>query len=361
MLQDYLIDAALRFRDTELWNTVDDSMLFAVSLSCGDTGYCCVMGANGEHYALGMYKGTEGLNSYFSTLSMNNASISNIMIKKLMFNHINCDFVNASQMDFPECASEIRTYAKSKGMKVRRSHGHPDFVRYFPIKAEHPIEAEEDQLWAAECLQGATALAAKLKTCTPEELGFDAKRECPLPRDGKSIPLVEKNADGEYYFSQMNIPAVMEPKLPRVEYDNDFSSLKFKQAEHHPDFVAQCKIMPMPCNDTSENGGISFILFSICRDKDGYQFPPVMGENYPDKCVEPLTQWGENILECTNYMPSAVEVSDPITESLMAEFCKKTNIKLRVIDDKHLGMDDLESQFFSMMLSNDFDIDEDED
>mgnify|MGYP006988885849 FL=1 len=41
-----------------------DDQLFAVKFSDKQIGYCCVMGANGEHTALGVYIGDDGIKSY---------------------------------------------------------------------------------------------------------------------------------------------------------------------------------------------------------------------------------------------------------------------------------------------------------
>ena len=80
MLQDNLIGAALRFRDTELWKRLRESQLFVVKLPDGEMVYCAVMGNKGEYLALGMYKGAEGLSSYFNSLRMSRESAIDIML-----------------------------------------------------------------------------------------------------------------------------------------------------------------------------------------------------------------------------------------------------------------------------------------
>ena len=49
ILTDSMLDAAFRFRETEAWKTLDDSNVFAVRLSDGQTVYCSIMGYGGEH------------------------------------------------------------------------------------------------------------------------------------------------------------------------------------------------------------------------------------------------------------------------------------------------------------------------
>lgn len=63
-LQDWkaLYDVAIEFKNTAPWDWMHDSDIFGVQDPVSDeTGYCCIMGAAGEHYALGVYSGSEGL------------------------------------------------------------------------------------------------------------------------------------------------------------------------------------------------------------------------------------------------------------------------------------------------------------
>src|SRR4051794_5666607 len=54
--------AAARFFGMKPWTWMLDSDVFGVrNPATGEIGYCCIMGAAEEHYALAVYLGTEGL------------------------------------------------------------------------------------------------------------------------------------------------------------------------------------------------------------------------------------------------------------------------------------------------------------
>lgn len=66
-LQDWekLYEAAMEFKEIESWNWMWDSDIFGVQNPENDEiGYCCIMGRMGEHFALAVYLGTEGLDGY---------------------------------------------------------------------------------------------------------------------------------------------------------------------------------------------------------------------------------------------------------------------------------------------------------
>lgn len=57
-----LYSAAVEFKKLKPWEWMWDDDIFGVkNPETGETGFCCVMGGGGEHFALGLYQGSEGL------------------------------------------------------------------------------------------------------------------------------------------------------------------------------------------------------------------------------------------------------------------------------------------------------------
>ena len=78
ILTDSMLEAAFDFRKTEIWNSLNDSNIFAVRLHNGETVYCSIMGNGGEHYSLGIYIGEEGFSSYLRFLNDDGSMINNL-------------------------------------------------------------------------------------------------------------------------------------------------------------------------------------------------------------------------------------------------------------------------------------------
>ena len=74
MNMDRLYDLAFKFRESKLWNYVYEDELFAVKLSDERTAYCSIMGSSGQHVALALYIGAEGLDSFRMLHSKNSTA-----------------------------------------------------------------------------------------------------------------------------------------------------------------------------------------------------------------------------------------------------------------------------------------------
>lgn len=347
MLQDNLIEAALQFRNTKLWEVLQDSNLFAVKVSSGEMVYCSVMGNISDEYSLGMYKGDEGLRSYYDTVSVSSFDYYNVLSVKSTFDYVICMYSNAKDMIFPQEKEHIKQVAKERGLKICRSQGYFDFLRHRPLKIEGSVSDPQEQQWAMESLQGAVFMAKALKGKSIEELGFNDNGGYFPENGGAVVPLVTMEEDG-YHIGQTVLPKKVDFVYPEIPYDNDFGVMKFKDAYHHPDFKVQCRVFPIPVNDNPEDERVSFAVFSGCRDKDNYLFEPVMEGNFPDNCKIALTRMGEIFLRDAEVFPSVMEVGDGLSKAVLKDFCQKCNIKLKEVPSEKLGMDEEISRILMM-------------
>ena len=117
---------ALRFMELRPWESLYDSDVFGVvDPITGQTGYCCVMGALGQVFALCIYRGSEGLEIY-RRMQVGEVSLESDDVVALQ----NCllgEFEDRAALEKEDLA-----IIKSLGLKCRGRKAYPVFRSYLP-------------------------------------------------------------------------------------------------------------------------------------------------------------------------------------------------------------------------------------
>lgn len=121
-----LYETALEFKELAPWNWMYDTDIFGVKDPVsGKIGYCCIMGAVGEYYSLGLYSGSEGLHGLSSILS---GEFSEFKDEALYIQ--NC--LMASFEDRKYLQKQDLQQVKALGLKFRGHNAWPMFRSYMP-------------------------------------------------------------------------------------------------------------------------------------------------------------------------------------------------------------------------------------
>lgn len=151
-----LYGAALEFNELAPWNWMDDSDIFGVKDSVsGEIGYCCIMGAAGEHYALGLYLGSEGLDGLSKILSGEFSEFKDeaLYIQKCLM---------ASFEDRKYLQKQDLAQIKVLGLKFRGSNAWPLFRSYVPGFVPWYLTGEEARFLTV-ALQQAMDVSTRFK------------------------------------------------------------------------------------------------------------------------------------------------------------------------------------------------------
>lgn len=328
ILTDDMLAVAFQYRDTELWNILTDSDVFAFRLSDGETGYCCVMGNGGEHLALGFYRGQKGFASYLKSLGFGSMRLSEVDMLEMAatFDCINCDFIQASAVQ-NKTKKIIRDYVNAHGLKVRRPKGWPDFTRHLPFKVPLGITCEKDAADIVEALRAAIAVAGELACRSLTELGFDEKGDYPTMEGGKPVPYLVPNAEGTYDWGMIELPALLPDEWPAPEFTNDILIRRVKKLRTSGTLQMKLIHMPAPVDESAD--GIPFLpSVVLCLDagEDGL-FPVFCMEDGEEAPRQMLVELVDNLCRLDN-KPDMIEVEDGRTESLLKDFCDRCGIRL---------------------------------
>lgn len=327
IINDDMLMAAFRYRDTNLWEILADNNVFAFRLSDGEIGYCCVMGSAGQHLALGFYKGKKGFTTYLNTITLlYPRSVLETLETVMAFDCINCDFVSATDLD-DKVKRVVREYANVNNLKIRRPNGWPDFTRHQPYKMQYYITREDDARDITEALHAAIAVAEKVTVSNLESLGFDQKVDYPTKKGGKSVPYLVPNTDGVYEWTTIKLPALMRMEHTALEFDNDILLHKV-QALPESD-VLQLRLIHVPAPTENTTDGVPFfpaLMFCVSLST-GYLCSIPCMVDFEENPTQVLVELVESFCN-NNSKPRMIQVEDAKTELLLKDFCWRCGITL---------------------------------
>jgi len=202
---------------------------FAVKFSDGNIGYCCVMGASGEHLALGIYLGEEGINSYLR-LAYNFEGYPDIDDIERMTSQecLMCSFVKQLQL---ECREQLkaRTIAKKLGLSSGQTKLFPVFERFLQYHLPTTNISQEEYQYLIEAFNACFDVSEKIKVKPLEEINLTAEKE--LCR--KTIPYLSLRKDGKYTWRTKKLPKdVTYPLYTAFNY-NEILAKKIKKLKNN--------------------------------------------------------------------------------------------------------------------------------
>lgn len=332
MMNKELIVTALRFRAYALFKHLDDSQIFAVGLSDGTIGYCCVMGNGGEYYSLALYRGDKGFSTYLSTIDTCATSAMERFETQCRNHSINCAFENAGDCLINQKEREyIRKVAKEEGIKMCRSKAWPDFFVVDGPTRIVGIEDERDSGDMMTALDAGCEVARRIKGLGMAELrdlGLD--NYYASQNGGKKIPLLTKLSDGTWSWDCTITPArYEEEEYVAPEYDEPEIITRIKAMRHCG--ILQCRLAhsPVAIGD-GRKSTVPMMLLAVTRPEGMMPFiPPIVEEN-EDCEFDILDKFAESVVS-TGICPKGIETDDLRTFYCLYDFCKKTGIKLNKV------------------------------
>lgn len=320
-----MLEAALRFRSAKPWELIDDSMIFAVRLSDGETGYCCVMGNGGEHYGISMYKGRNGFGTYLTTIS---GIYNNPFLSFTNYRCINCDFENATDLRLDKAEKElIKKVAQQSGLKISRPKGYPEIIKYDKGHLYTTLD-EQSEKDIVTCLKAGIEvnnILRKTPSAEWESMSLSPMRGYPSPNGGTTIPYLIPHEDGNYTWETTETPPLEEEEDPEIEFNNNELIADLKALKKVGIYCCRLTSIPMPI--TTDYGMYYPQVLIVVRKMDGFMIP-VMNDS--DSISEFPESFGDTLINLGT-IPATIEVSDAETKNLLADFCKKSDIRLSTV------------------------------
>ena len=348
MFTDELYEAAFRYKKTKLWKQMFDSELFAVRLSDGEIGYCCVMGLAGEHIALAVYVGDEGFQSYrelaFRDDDEWSDDFSSVPDVTWMFRQscLQCSFENKDELDYDEFEG-ARDYTQSHNIRQRGAHAWPHFTKSVRYRIPSGLETPEDERRLTEALLAGEALYEILQKKSKSDIGL-----FPIDEDTERVPLLIPGESG-YAVSSTPVPpeweeTFPEPVPPDAEKVSELRKLRKRG-------VYDCELIRLPGlldGQADAEDAPYFPALLLCADTKTERLIVTKAVTDYDTRPESLRdEFMDTLLE-NEECPRAVRVRNEQTRALLANLCTEAHI-LFSVEENLPALDEAREHVLSML------------
>ena len=330
-LTEQMVLAALRFRDTSLWEELDDAMLYAVRQPNGSIAYYCVMGNAGSHFSLGCYRGEDGFSTYLKVIYGGQRDSKRTFEIAQSYNFVSCDFVNASGSVLTKEEKEfIRHTAESHKLKIRRSHGWPEFLKVYNGEYFAELDNDEDRTAISLGLEAGVALYHRINHPPKGKdglsyAGFDVDADYPPFKGGQKIPLLEPRDDGSFEWSHTFTPAFNPTKIEPVEFTDRGMLDSLKKLPKKGIYQAKIIHMNTPVGNLRHHYFPLVLL--LAAFPNGFLIPVLSKSETDDPYGSIVSELVAMFAE-QGVVPSLFQIEDERTELVLKKLCRQLRIKL---------------------------------
>lgn len=350
-----LYELAFAFRDARPWNTLCEDELFAIPLPNGETGYCSVMGMIEEHFALAVYPGEQGLQSFQHLQKIDDILVwfeplSPLEMQEVMLSQlcIQCSLENKDMLQ-PEELSSVRDYAARHGIKFRGSNSFPQFVKYSPSAYPTQITSEEDIQILCEALRAVLAINEKLQDpeCDEEALGFSIGLAAT-----RSLPVLTREQDG-YAWSIGELPGIIPETYPRPVMQDEILLARLKKAKkRNTTWVCNVVMSPEPVLDGQGDAPVFPHILLAADKKTETILTPAMVRCYEQEADKLLHKLGEQMLQLC--VPRRMIVTNDRTHAFLEALTSSLGIELMQTDEDEL-LEEAEAEFVERLMNDGID------
>lgn len=313
-----LYQVALEFKQEQPWKWLFDADIICVENPMDTSmGYCSVMGRAGQHYALGVYLGDEGIFGFCNLMEHADSIPSHQVL-----HYQNCLMCSFEDRDI--LANDDRKQIKDLGLSFRGRNAWPMFRRYEPGYDPWFIN-EEECIFLTHALKQTLFVATHVRG---GQLKMDMEQ-------GKTILRHSEEKDGkiEWYSKEIQLAFPTVSYSP-VKITDEMMAQKIKKAERMGNVSVQIDTCYMPSAVQEKRGERPYFprVFVLAEQKSGQILDFKMYQNIHDDANVTLNKIINFCLE--NGIPKEIQVRSEAMVAILEDFCKKTDIKLKVV--KHL-------------------------
>lgn len=313
-----LYEAASQFYKLHPWEWMLDSELFGVlNPETGEIGYCCVMGNLGELLALGVYLGSDGLETYLMMQSgeLEEGDEDMLFLQRCLM----ASFENRGDLD----KADLQTI-KGLGLKFRGRQSWPVFRSYRPGYLPWQVTGEEARFLTLT-LQQTVEVAERLRS-NPDLL--DA------PEDDLHLVRVPEQRDGQMVWRERWLtPAPLKEDEPiMVPPPDELRLARIKASSAFYPGTWEVDFFHTPFPITGEGDRPYFPLLFICVDRDSH-FILGFDLTKPEDYLPVFQNKFLSFIEEGKQLPKHINVAEAELFDMLLPTATYLGIRLRLVED----------------------------
>jgi len=310
-----LYKAASDFKQLQPWKWLWDTDIICVeSPKDKMIGYCSVMGRGGQHYALGVYLGTEGIAGFYDLMDNGN-TLPHHQILHLQ-DCLMCSFEDRDQL-----TNNDRKQIKDLELSFRGKNEWPMFRRFDP--GYYPWYLSQE-----ECIFLTHALRETLFVATNVMNGQLRMNM----EQGRTILRYSEKKDSklEWYSKEVQL-AFPKVSYNKVKITDDMTIQKIKRLGKMGNISLQVDTCYMPSTVQENRHDRPYFprIIIIADHESGMVVDLEMYQSISDDVHVTLNKLINLFLE--NGIPKEIQVRSERMAGILEDFCKKTDIKLKVV------------------------------
>lgn len=326
MATERMYELAFQFKGIKLWQQLYDDEVFAVKLSDGEIGYCSVMGRMGDHFALGLYVGVEGYQSYRLLLDTDYESLDDMAMSILMTSQscLQCSFENRDMLSEEEL-DEAREYAKAHEKPIRGRNAYPQFTKYRPGRFPWRYDSTEDKQRICDALSAAIALKKILRQYTKEEL-----RLCSLRENPEKIPMLAY--EGNRWIVKYTILPSAAMTYPEPSFTNEVMAARLKRKKKSGIWECGTMRLPTAIQEEGHEEEAPYYPLALVYVELGTELvqQPIVTDG--EDAEEMMNEFAEQLLD-RDSLPKTICCGDDRCFALLKDLCGKTGIQIERTDE----------------------------
>ncbi len=327
-----LFDTAYQYKATKLWKKLRDQQLFGVTLPDGRIGYCCVMGLQGEHVALAVYIGQEGISTYFDLLESDSddADIDAFaLIPGMGQSCLQCIF---DDYCWDEQIADAKADARARHIQLRGPLKYPHFDLFVPMQRPQPIVEEADAEVLLACLRAAIFVSSRGRGKGLSTPFWDGMDLFPVCNPGDPITVLTEIAPGAFSVTTDTIPDYVEPVMPEIQPIDEFTLARLKR--YRASETWDCGMAYFSMSIIRDNPAFIPSMPVAVNPKTEMTLPIVCLGDFDGEPDEMYREFIERMIEIKK-RPAVIRVhsDDQRGQTFFSLLARQTGVPMQVSDD----------------------------